>query len=40
VIDIMPEDREEDETQPSFITYSDDTDANWIRKGNRPYLRI
>ncbi len=37
VIDIMPEDREEDETQPSSITYSDDTDANWIRKGNRPY---
>ena len=24
-------------TQPPSITYSDDTDANWIRKGNRPY---
>ncbi len=42
VMDIMPEDRKEDkgETSSSSITYSDDTDANWIRKGNRAYLRI
>lgn len=38
VTEIMPEDRKEEETKPSTgISYSDDTDATWIRKGKRPY---
>ncbi|MCX5815170.1 MAG: IS5 family transposase [Proteobacteria bacterium] len=38
VINIMPEDRKEEETDmSSAITYSDDSDAAWIKKGNRPY---
>jgi IS5 family transposase len=39
VIDILPEDREEDEnaTPDVTISYSDDADAAWLRKGNRAY---
>ncbi len=39
VTELMPEDRHEEKTStPSpVITYSDDTDANWIKKGNRAY---
>ncbi len=35
----MPEDRNEEKSEISapVITYSDDTDANWIKKGNRAY---
>jgi transposase, IS5 family len=37
VMEIIPEDRKE-ETKPStVISYSDDTDATWIKKGKRPY---
>jgi len=38
VIDVIPEDRREEETEaPIAITYSADPDATWIKKGNRPY---
>lgn len=39
VIDIVPEDREEDENETPDVTisYSDDVDAAWLRKGNRAY---
>jgi IS5 family transposase len=38
VREIMPEDRKEEKTDiPSVISYSDDTDATWIKKGKRPY---
>ena len=39
VMEIMPEDRKEEktETSPAVATYSDDTDASWIKKGKRPY---
>lgn len=39
VVEIMPEDRTEEETTDvsSIISYSDDTDATWIKKGKRPY---
>lgn len=41
VIEVMPEDRCEDESsqEPSShqITYSDDHDATWVRKGKKPY---
>ena len=41
VIDIMPEDREEDADDESsvkaVITYSDDAEAAWLRKGNRAF---
>jgi IS5 family transposase len=37
VMEIMPEDRSEEKTEMPVITYSDDTDANWIKKGNRAY---
>jgi IS5 family transposase len=38
VMEIMPEDRKEEKTDiPSTVTYSDDTDATWIKKGKRPY---
>ncbi|MFU2207765.1 IS5 family transposase [Solidesulfovibrio sp. C21] len=39
VIDILPEDREEDDAEASEVTvsYSDDADAAWLRKGNRAY---
>lgn len=38
VVEIMPEDRKEEETDMSpIITYSDDTDAAWIKKGKRAY---
>jgi IS5 family transposase len=38
VMEIMPEDRKEDKTDAmSLISYSDDTDATWIKKGKRPY---
>ncbi len=39
VTELMPEDRmeEESETPASVVTYSDDTDANWIKKGKNAY---
>jgi IS5 family transposase len=39
VIEVMPEDRKEEETDtPEFtVTYSDDTDATWVKKGNTPH---
>lgn len=39
VTELMPEDRKEENTNTpsSVITYSDDTDANWIKKGKRVY---
>lgn len=39
VMEIMPEDREEEKTEiPSAaVTYSDDPDANWIKKGKTPH---
>ncbi len=38
-IDTIPTDRKEEETtyKPDNITYSDDTDATWIKKGKRSY---
>jgi len=39
VLEIMPEDRKEEDTTDvsSIISYSNDTDATWIKKGKRPY---
>jgi IS5 family transposase len=38
ILEIIPEDREEETTDvSSIISYSDDTDATWIKKGKRPY---
>ncbi len=40
VIEIMAEDRNEEEpdnTPPPRITYSDDYDATWVKKGKKPY---
>ena len=37
VMEIMPEDRSEEKTEMPVITYSDDPDANWIKKGKRAY---
>ncbi len=40
VIDVMPEDRKEEESAVSSdckLAYSDDTEATWVRKGNRPH---
>jgi len=37
VIEVVPEDRKEEETEAPHTSYSDDTDATWIRKGRRPY---
>jgi len=38
VTEIMPEDRKEDKTDMTFpVSYSDDADAAWIKKGKRPY---
>ena len=39
VIDVLPEDREEDDAEASevSVSYSDDADAAWLRKGNRAY---
>jgi transposase, IS5 family len=40
VIEVMPEDRKErnEEEMPSHVvTYSDDPDATWVRKGKKPY---
>jgi transposase, IS5 family len=40
VIDVMPEDRKEEESAaPSDVKlrYSDDTEATWVRKGNQPH---
>lgn len=40
VIDLMPEDRKEDEVPetPEYeVTYSDDAEAAWVIKGNRPH---
>lgn len=38
VMEIMPEDRKEEKADISpAVTYSDDTDATWIKKGKRPY---
>ena len=37
VMEIIPEDRKEETVETPAITYSDDADAAWIKKGNRPY---
>ena len=37
VTEVMPEDRNEENTNTPVITYSDDTDASWIKKGKRAY---
>lgn len=38
VVEVMPEDRKEGEDLPSHVvTYSNDPDATWIKKGKRPY---
>jgi len=39
VLDVLPEDREEDSDGAPDVTisYSDDADAAWLRKGNRAY---
>jgi len=37
VMEILPEDRKEENTTPPPITYSNDADATWIKKGKRPY---
>jgi IS5 family transposase len=37
VMEIMPEDRKEENTTPPTVTYSDDADATWIKKGKKPY---
>lgn len=39
VIEVMPEDRKEEEAsnQPPVIAYSDDPDSAWIRKGKKAY---
>ena len=40
VIDLMPEDRREDESPDSpdhQVSYSDDAEAAWVKKGNQPY---
>ncbi len=39
MLDVMPEDRKEGiETSLEYtITYSDDSEAAWVRKGNRPH---
>lgn len=38
VMEIMPEDRKEENTEtPPVVTYSDDNEAAWIKKGKRPY---
>jgi IS5 family transposase len=41
VIDVMPEDRKEEETpeepNPPKVSYSDDAEASWVRKGNIPH---
>jgi IS5 family transposase len=41
ILDVMPEDRKEEETSPQLnsfkLTYSDDVEASWVRKGNTPH---
>jgi transposase, IS5 family len=37
VIEVMPEDRKEEEASAPHTSYSADTDATWIKKGMRPY---
>ena len=37
VIEVMAEDRKEEKTEGVPITYSDDSDAAWIKKGKRAY---
>jgi len=37
VIEVMPEDRKEEDVTPPHIAYSDDLDATWVRKGTKPY---
>ena len=38
VVEIIPEDRKEEETvTPSVVSYSNDVDATWIKKGKKPY---
>jgi IS5 family transposase len=40
VIEVMPEDRKEDqvqETKGHQVSYSDDVDATWVMKGNQPH---
>lgn len=37
-LELLPEDREEPEAEPGVtVTYSDDTDAAWLRKGRKAY---
>jgi len=37
-VEIMPEDRKEEETvAPPVVSYSNDVDATWIKKGKKPY---
>lgn len=37
-VEIIPEDRKEEETvAPPVISYSNDIDATWIKKGKKPY---
>jgi IS5 family transposase len=41
VVDVMPEDRKEEESSPDAqshkVSYSDDVEASWVRKGNTPH---
>ena len=39
VLDVLPQDRQEDNEDETDVTisYSDDTEAAWLRKGNRAY---
>ena len=40
IVDVMVEDRREDESAPPSnheVTYSDDKEASWVRKGNQPH---
>jgi IS5 family transposase len=36
-MEIIPEDRKEEETPPPVVSYSNDVDATWIKKGKKPY---
>jgi IS5 family transposase len=37
VLDVMPEDRKEEEADSFKLSYSDDVEASWVRKGNTPH---
>jgi len=36
-VELIPEDRKEEETAAPFVSYSNDVDATWIKKGKKPY---